>query len=152
MNKKAQAISDFLIFYSKAEKLKSTLRHCRTSDKTRQESTAEHSWMLGLMVIVLSDVIPTKVDKLKTLKMVLIHDLAEAITGDIPAFEKSARQRGKHTAEKKALSEIVSSLPKKSAQEIIDLWLEYEAYVSPEAKFGHSLDKIEALLQHNATD
>ena len=73
---KANPIKDFLNFYTKAEKLKSTLRHSWLSKTSRQESTAEHSWMLGLLAIVLFDQIKSKVNKEKVLKLVIVHDLA----------------------------------------------------------------------------
>ncbi len=149
---KANPIKDFLLFYKKAEKLKSTLRHSWLSEANRQESTAEHSWMLGLLAIVLFDHIKTKVNKEKVLKIVLVHDLAEAITGDIPSHEISKRQDNKKVAEKKALIKITSSLNKKTANEIFSLWEEYGECKTPEARFANSLDKIEALLQHNLAD
>ena len=149
---KANPIKDFLNFYKKAEKLKSTLRHSWLSETNRQESSAEHSWMLGLLAIVLFDQIKTKVNKEKVLKLVLIHDLAEAITGDIPSHEISKRQNSKKASEKRAMLKITSGLNKKTANEIFALWEEFEECKTPESKFANSLDKIEAVIQHNLAD
>lgn len=145
-------IENFLIFYKKAEKLKTVVRHSWTTDSNRQESTAEHSWMLGILAIVLHEQLKTQVDFPKALKMVLVHDLAEAVTGDIPAYEISDRQKGKHESEKKALEHLTESLPKKSAAEIMHLWEEFEEKKTPEAQFANALDKIEAVMQHNLSD
>src|SRR5690349_16823758 len=102
--------------------------------------------MLGILAIIFFAELDTKVDLLKSLKMVLIHDLTEAVTGDIPAFEISARQNGKHQAEKDALSYLVTSLPKQTAHEIVSLWEEFEERRTPEAKFANSLDALEVLM------
>jgi len=69
-----------LNFYKISEKLKSTLRHSWLSDKNRQESVAEHTWMMGLLAIILIPKMKTKLNAQKVLIMVLIHDLAEAVT------------------------------------------------------------------------
>lgn len=147
-----EEIKNFLAFYQKAEKLKSTTRHSWTADANRQESTAEHSWMLGLLAMVLVEKLETPVDLLKVLKMTVIHDLAEAVTGDIPASEVSDRQKNKYESEKKAIAHIVEGLPKRSVDEIISLWEEHEEKKTPEAQFAHALDKIEAVMQHNLSD
>ena len=153
MNKKKNnSIKSILAFYEKAEKLKTTMRHSWLAHSDRQESSAEHSWMLGMLAIVLFSEIETEIDRLKVLKMVIVHDLAEAVTGDIPSFEISVRQEGKYAAERKALELIVSDLPENTSTEILSLWEEMEACQTPEAKFAHSLDKIEVLMQHNLAD
>ncbi|MFZ2150360.1 MAG: HD domain-containing protein [Minisyncoccia bacterium] len=146
-----KSIKNFIDFYEKAEKLKTTTRHSWLSNPKRQESTAEHSWMLGLMAMILADEIRPKVNLLKVLKMVIIHDLAEAITGDIPSHEVSMRniKANKKRAEKKAIKSIVKKLPKEKGNEIFSLWKEMEENKTQEAHFSHSLDKIEAILQHN---
>ena len=149
-----KSIKAFIDFYKKAEKLKVTTRHSWCSDSSRQESVAEHSWMLCLLAMLLFDQIKVKVDLLKVLKMVTIHDLAEAVTGDIPAHEISVRNRkeNKYKAEQKALKSIVSGLPKIKAREIINFWEEIEENKTAEAKFAHSLDKMEVVMQHNLAD
>ncbi len=147
-----EQIKNLINFYKKAEKLKTTTRHSWLSDSSRQESVAEHSWMLCLLAMLLSDKINKKVNLLKIFKMLVIHDLAEAMTGDIPAFEVSIRYQIKHKNEEKALKKLVNKLPDEKAKEIISLWKEFEKNTTPEAKFGNSLDKIEVVLQHNIAD
>ena len=85
-------ILNLIEFYKKVEKLKLTTRHSWLTDKSRQESVAEHSWMLCFLAILLSDKIESKVDLLKVLKILVVHDLAESVTGDIPSHEVSKRQ------------------------------------------------------------
>jgi putative hydrolase of HD superfamily len=145
-------IAQLLAFYKKAEKLKSTLRHSWTTETARQESTAEHSWMLGLLTMILAEKLTTPVDVFKTLKMVLVHDLAEAITGDIPAHEISDRQQTKVETERAAFEQLTQHLSPALTAEVVELWEEFEARQTPEAKFAVALDKLEAVLQHNAAD
>lgn len=149
-----KVINSFIDFHKKAEKLKTTMRHSWLSNSSRQESVAEHSWMLCLLALILADQIKTKVDLLKIFKMVTIHDLAEAVTGDISAHEISARntKENKYKAEQKALKSLLSGLPKVKAREIIDLWEEMEKKETTEAKFAQSLDKIEVVMQHHIAD
>lgn len=92
---KSKNIEGILAFFKAAEKLKATYRHSYTSDTKRLESSAEHSWMLAIVSMTIFSELGLKLDELKTLKMVIIHDLAEAVTGDIPTFEVSERQTNK---------------------------------------------------------
>ena len=152
MKNNKKDIKNLIDFYKKAEKLKTTTRHSWTSNPSRQESVAEHSWMLCLLAILLFDKLDGKVNLFKVLKMLIIHDLAEAVNGDIPAFEVSARQKLKHENEKKALKKLVRKLPKQRAGEIVSLLKEFDDNKTPEAQFSNSLDKIEVLMQHNVSD
>lgn len=131
-----------------AEKLKTVHRHSFTSNTDRIESTAEHSWMICLIAMTIFEHISLKVDQLKVLKMLILHDLAEAITGDVPGFDIKGRI-GKYEREQKAFRELISPLPESTQKEFTALWEEYEKKESDEAKVGHAIDKFEAPLQHN---
>lgn len=132
---------------SLAERLKDAVRHCYTSGG-RRESVAEHSWRITLMAYLVSDEFP-EADLLKLMKMCLIHDLGEAFTGDIPTFEKT-----KADSEKEAdvLGEWVESLPEPFCKEMAELYEEMEEQQTLEARIYKSLDKLEALIQHNESD
>jgi len=150
--KKLPITKTLLDFYIQIEKSKTTMRHSYTSDPTRQESTAEHSWMLALIAMTLFDELKIKVDQLKVLKLVLIHDLPEIITKDIPAFEVSERQNNKKSEESKAVKELFKKLPPKVKKEFTDLWNEYEEKETVEAQIAQSLDKMEVIIQHDIAD
>lgn len=107
-------IAELYAFIVRAEKLKVELRHSWNSDPNRQESVAEHSWMMALLAMAIFDEIDIEVDQLKVMKMVAIHDLAEAITGDIPSFATEARV-GKYKREQEAMRTILTDLPKHTA-------------------------------------
>ncbi len=139
-------------FIKRAEKLKTELRHSWLSDTDRQESVADHSWMLAIVAMSIFDSIDIELDRLKVMKMVIIHDLAEAVTGDIPTFEKSVRQNNKYLSEKSAIITITAGLPSELASEFMRLWQEMEDNITPEAKLAQCLDKIEVLIQHVIAD
>ena len=79
---------ELLDILSVAEKLKCNTRHSDTSSG-RRESVAEHSWRLALMAMLVGPEFP-EADRDRVIRMCLIHDLGEAFTGDIPAFDKTA--------------------------------------------------------------
>ena len=127
-----------------AEKLKDTTRHCDTSGG-RRESVAEHSWRLALMAFLLRDEFPA-LDMDKVLRMCLIHDLGECLTGDIPSFLKTDADTKKEDA---LLARWVSSLPAPYSAEMAALYAEMDALETEEAKLYKALDKLEAVIQHN---
>ncbi len=139
-------LGDRLQFLKRAENLKNTLRSGNTSSG-RRESTAEHSWRLALLAIVLADLVPG-IDLLKLLKLCILHDLGEAVDGDIPAPEQVGltQKSGKERADFISLTE---SLPLPARTEFLALWDEYEDAASEEARLAKALDKIETLVQHN---
>lgn len=130
-----------------AERLKDATRHCYTS-RGRRESVAEHSWRITLMAYLVSDEFP-EADLKKLMKMCLIHDLGEAVTGDIPAFVKTEKDEA---VESKAVSGLFDTLPETQKKEMTELFAEMNALETREAKLYKSLDKLEALIQHNEAD
>lgn len=149
--RREQTIKNIMAFFIEAEKLKTTLRHSWTNDSTRQESTAEHSWMLCLIAIILFERLTIKIDQLRVLKILIVHDLAEVIIGDIPAFD-SKRRKNKKEREKAGLEQIIKNLPDDTKKEIRELFEEYENKTTLEAKVAQAVDKFEAPLQHNIAD
>jgi putative hydrolase of HD superfamily len=146
-------LEEFLDFFILAERLKTELRHSWTNRNDRQESVAEHTWMMSLMALTLISEVNLQLDPLKVLKMVITHDLVEVITGDIPAHEISNRQRNKHKTEDEALDQLLSQSPNTTLRdEIKSLWLEFEAHESNEAKFVKAMDTLDAVLQHLIAD
>lgn len=135
---------EFLDILHVAERLKDTPRHCTTTNR-RTESVAEHSWRVSLMALLLRGEFP-EADMDKVVKMCLVHDLGECFTGDIPTFLKTA---GDRAVEDSLLSRWVRSLPPEVAGELEALFREMDAQETMEAKIYKSLDKLEALIQHN---
>jgi putative hydrolase of HD superfamily len=134
-----------LTFLRAAERLKTVTRSGWTSTG-QPESVAEHTWRLCLMAMLLYDR-TDGIDLARLLKMCLIHDLGEAIGGDIPAPAQSAGA-SKAGQERADLLQLVDPLPSAMQVDIIALWDEYEAASSPEARLAKGLDKLETILQH----
>jgi putative hydrolases of HD superfamily len=134
-----------LAFLRAAERLKTVTRSGWTS-AGQPESVAEHTWRLCLMAMLLYDR-TDGIDLARLLKMCLIHDLGEAIGGDIPAPAQlaGASKAGRERAD---LLQLVDPLPSAMQIDIIALWDEYEAASSPEARLAKGLDKLETILQH----
>lgn len=130
-----------------AERLKCATRHSWTSSG-RRESVAEHSWRLALMALAVADEFPA-LDIGRVVRMCLVHDLGEAFTGDIPAFEKSDADEAR---EERLLSGWVASLPDPLRSQWQALFAEMAALDTPEARLYKALDKLEAVLQHNEAD
>ena len=135
-----------LAFLREAEKLKDVLRSGHTSSG-RAESTAEHSWRLCLMAMAFEEEL-AGLDLLRVLKLCVVHDLGEAIHGDIPAVSQGAHP-DKSERERRDLLTLMAPLDSKLRGELLALWDEYEAAASPEAKAVKALDKLETILQHN---
>jgi putative hydrolase of HD superfamily len=140
------SISSRLKFLREAERLKDTLRSAYTKSG-RTESVAEHTWRLTLLAITFADELP-EVDLLKMLKICILHDLGEAVDGDIPAPMQSAAI-SKSGKERNDFLSLVEPLPDELKSEFISLWDEYDDGKSPEACAAKALDKLETILQHN---
>lgn len=136
--------AELILFLRQLEKLKCVTRHSVTSSG-RTESVAEHSWRLAVMAMLLRDEFPG-IDNNKLIKMCLVHDWAEAITGDVPAFKKTAQDEA---TEAEALQSLLATLPEPQRTECMALFAEMDALVTPEARLCRALDKMEALIQHN---
>ena len=123
-------------FLEKPGKLKSGPRHCITPEGVR-ETVAGHCWRVSLMAWLLKEELPD-VDMEKVIHMCLLHDLGEAVTGDIPAFEKKEQDR---SVERKAVDGLLSMLPGKTGEEAKVLFTEMNA-----------LKTVEAVIAHNESD
>lgn len=134
-----------LEFLREAEQLKSVIRSAHTS-QGRKESTAEHTWRLCLMAMVFEDQF-SALDMLKVLKLCIVHDLGEAINGDVPAVN-SHQFPGKSEQERADMLQLTEPLDTPVKNSIMALWEEYEAGSTPEAKAVKAMDKLETILQH----
>jgi putative hydrolases of HD superfamily len=141
----ADELEGVLTFLRAAERLKTVTRSGWTS-AGQPESVAEHTWRLCLMAMLLYGRTPG-VDLARLLRMCLIHDLGEAIRGDVPAPAQDSRAN-KADQERADLLQLTASLPPSLQEEILELWDEYESATSPEAKLAKGLDKLETILQH----
>lgn len=142
----SEQLRGILDFLRAAESLKTATRSGWTT-AGQPESVAEHTWRLCLMAIVLRPAFPG-VDFEKLLKICIVHDLGEAIGGDVPAPEQARRGASKSDDERRDLMTLLEPLPQPQRSEILGLWDEYESAASPEARLVKGLDKLETILQH----
>ncbi len=134
-----------LAFLQRAERLKDTHRSARTGDG-HPESVAAHSWSLCLLVLLLEEDL-TGVDILHLLRLCIVHDLGEAISGDIPAIDQDGSV-DKSAQEHADLLTLCDGLPDDVEDRIVTLWQEYENGQTAEAQAAKGLDKIETMMQH----
>jgi putative hydrolase of HD superfamily len=131
-----------------AERLKRELRHSWLSNG-RQESVAEHTWQMALLALLAAPHLNEKVDIGRVMKMIIVHDLVEAETGDIPFFEISQRKATKAQRESEAIGKIRSLIGGSCGEEVYELFREFEARRTRESRFAAALDALEAQAQHN---
>ncbi len=134
-------------FIIEIDQLKQVLRQTLLNDGSRRENSAEHSWHLAMMVIVLAEYAPQGVDLSHAIKMVLIHDLVEIDAGDTFCYDVQGNE-SKAAKEAQAALRLFGLLSAHQASELRSLWEEFEAQETPTAKFAAALDRIQPLL-HN---
>jgi len=134
-----------LAFIMELDRLKGILRQTRVLDGARQENSAEHSWRLALCAVVLAEHAPGEMDLSRVLKMVLVHDVVEIDAGDAFCYDADANV-GKEERERRAAERIFGLLPAEQANELRELWEEFEAGASADARFAVALDRLQPLL------
>ena len=148
MNDRLKKQMEFIL---EVDKLKKIGRQTYLSDASRKENDAEHSWHLALMAVLLAEHSNEDIDILKVITMVLIHDLVEIDAGDTYAYDEvgKASQRKREEA---AADRIFNILPEDQARYMRNLWEEFEAQETSEAKFARTLDNAQPVMLNDATD
>jgi putative hydrolase of HD superfamily len=132
-------------FIIEVDKLKNIIRQNYLTDGSRREDDADHSWHLAMMCAVLGEHSNEKIDVLKTMTMVLIHDLVEIDAGDTYAYDPTANV-SKMDRELAAAERIFNLLPEDQALQMRSLWDEFEERRTPEAKFAATLDRLQPFI------
>lgn len=138
-------------FILEIDKVKSIFRQSLIADKSRYENDAEHSWHLAIMAFLLSEHISEKIDLLKVIKMVLMHDLVEIDAGDTYCYDEKAKQ-DKREREERCAERIFAMLPENQCKEMYELWEEFELMETPEAKYAVALDRLQPVLLNYAAE
>lgn len=138
-------------FIKEIDKEKFIQRQTKLSDGVRRENDAEHAWHMAIMTVLLSEYANEKIDVLRTVTMLLIHDIVEIDAGDTYAYsgESAAVTEAR---ERKAAERVFGILPEDQGKVFRDLWEEFEAYQTPEAKFAHVLDNCQPMLLNDASN
>lgn len=134
-----------IAFILEIDKLKSIIRKSPLIDGSRFENSAEHSWHLAMMVLVLSEHANHTIDPTRVLKMLLVHDIVEIDAGDTFIHDDS-KIKDKLQREQKAAARIFKLLPDDQEKELNELWQEYENRHTDNAKFAYALDRLMPLI------
>jgi len=143
-----QAIIDFI---REIDKLKGVERKTKPLGLVRFENSAEHSWQLAVMTLSLSHLSAGPIDVLRTIKMLLLHDVGEIDTGDTIVYATEIREQRK-VEELAAVRRICGMLPAELNSEFLGLWQEFEAEETPEAKFAHAMDRSVPIILNLANN
>ena len=140
-----------LEFALEIDKEKNILRQTHLSGHGRRENDAEHAWHMAVMTLLLSEYATEKIDVLRTVSMLLIHDLIEIYAGDTYAFDEEAKA-GQAERERAAADRLYALLPEDQGRKMRGLWDEFEAAETPEAKFARAMDNLQPMMLNNATE
>ena len=141
-------------FLNEADRLKSVLRATTLCDGSRPENSGEHSWHLALYAMVLGDQAAPGVSIDRVIRMLILHDLVEIDTGDVPIHSAGGLAHGSvavAAAEARAAARIFGLLPGDLAVAFRALWDEFEAAETPDAVFAKSLDRVQPVMQNIAS-
>lgn len=139
-----------LEFILEIDRLKQILRQTLLTDGSRRENSAEHSWHIAIMAVVLAEYAPAGTDLFRAVKMLLIHDLVEIDAGDTFCYDVQGYQ-DKAVRESQAAARLFGLLPAEQGEELRQLWEEFEAQTSATAQFAAALDRIQPFLHNRQT-
>jgi putative hydrolase of HD superfamily len=145
-----EPLSKQIDFILEIDRLKSVVRRASLLDRSRRENTAEHSWQIALMAILLAEYADPPVDIHHVVVMLLVHDLVEIDAGDTPIYDEQARAT-QSERERRAADRIFGLLPRGQGQRLRALWEEFEAHETPEARFAKAMDRLQPLLNNYFT-
>ena len=138
-------------FIKEIDKEKFIQRQTLLTGGERKENDAEHAWHMALMTVLLSEYANEKIDVLKTVTMLLLHDIVEIDAGDTYCYDEEGKKT-QHEREQKAADRIFGLLPDDQCEKLKNLWIEFENAETAEAKFAHTMDNVQPVMLNDATD
>ena len=146
------------------KRLEQQIAFCREIDKekfigrqtwltgaVRKENDAEHAWHMAVMTVLLSEYANEKIDVLRTMTMLLIHDLVEIYAGDTYAYDEEGKKTQK-SRELAAADRLFQMLPEDQEEKFREIWEEFEAENTPESRFARTMDNLQPMMLNAATD
>ena len=146
------------------KRLEQQIAFCREIDKekfigrqtwltgaTRKENDAEHAWHMAVMTVLLSEYANEEIDVLRTMTMLLIHDLVEIYAGDTYAYDEEGKKTQKRR-ELVAADSLFQMLPEDQGKKFREIWEEFEAENTPESRFARTMDNLQPMMLNAATD
>lgn len=146
---KNQRLEQQVQFCREIDREKMIRRMTYLTDGVSKENDAEHAWHMAVMTLILSEYANEKIDVLKTISMLLIHDIVEIDAGDTFAYDEEAK-KSQASREKAAADRIFGMLPPDQQEKFRALWEEFEAGETPEAKFAHTMDNFQPIMLNAA--
>lgn len=146
------------------KRLERQIAFCREIDKekfigrqtwltgaVRKENDAEHAWHMAVMTVLLSEYANEEIDVLRTMTMLLIHDLVEIYAGDTYAYDEEGKKTQK-SRELAAADRLFQMLPEDQGEKFREIWEEFEAENTPESRFARTMDNLQPMMLNAATD
>jgi putative hydrolase of HD superfamily len=137
-------------FILEIDRLKNVIRRTALTDQSRRENSAEHSWHLAVMALLLHEYADGEVDIQKVVRLLLVHDLVEIDAGDTFCYDEAGNV-GRADRERAAAERLFSILPDEQGEQFRALWEEFESRNTSEARFAAALDRMQPLLSNLAT-
>ena len=145
--RKMTRLEQQLSFSIELDKLKGILRQSMLMDGSRRENSAEHSWHLATLAVLMQEHAAEPVDLTRVLKMLLVHDVVEIDAGDTFAYD-TVNVATQSEREQRAAERLFGLLPQEQGNELRALWEEFEERHSPESKYANALDRLQPLMQN----
>jgi putative hydrolase of HD superfamily len=146
----AERLARQLDFVIEIDRLKTVLRRTDISDGSRLENSAEHSWHISVMALLLAEYAGPDLDVRRVLEMLLVHDIVEVDAGDTFCYDAAANH-DREEREQRAAERLFGLLPPDQAERLRTRWDEFEARATPEARFAAALDRLEPVLLNYVT-
>lgn len=140
-----QRLQKQFAFVEEIDKEKEIGRQTYLADASRKENDAEHAWHMAIMAYILKEYAEEEIDVLKTIVMILIHDIVEIDAGDTYAYDEVAKKT-QEEREREAAKRLYGLLPEEQGGELVKLWQEFDEGVTPEARFARALDNIQPMM------
>jgi len=146
----AEDLDKQLNFLAEIDALKSVYRASTLTRESRHENSAEHSWHIIMFATVLAEHSNEPVDVWKVVKMLMVHDIVEIDTDDLPLH--APRDPNREAKEQAAAERLFGLLPEHQANQFLALWEEFEHGQSAESVFARSIDRYQPILQNMQTE
>ncbi|MCD7866475.1 MAG: HD domain-containing protein [Clostridiales bacterium] len=147
-NNRLQQQLDFILEIDKEKRIQ---RQTYLTDGEHKENDAEHAWHMAIMAILLAEYANEPIDILRTIQMLLIHDIVEIDAGDTYAYDEEGKKT-QAEREQRAAERIYGLLPEDQAAVLYEIWREFEEQTTPEARFARTLDNLQPMMLNAATD
>lgn len=138
-------------FIKEIDKEKMIKRQTLLTNGMQKEDDAQHAWHMAIMTLLLSEYANEKIDILKTISMLLIHDIVEIDAGDTYAYDQE-EIKTQRVRETKAADRIFGLLPEDQKEKFRMLWEEFENNETPESHFAHTMDNFQPVMLNDATN